>query len=197
VEEILLKQRMASGVFGFEHATPRQPTKQEKQIERYRNVMENLHSQSNLNNLLRTGNAMNDVPAPVRRALAEAGSSEEISSDVELLTGTYIVHNEKVRLPNGSICIWSLHVRLEFIRETVETSTRGNVKTTTTIRYYRLIVEWKAQAWTQWCNKIQAQVPHAESNDKQKNADRGNNAESNGKQKNADRGNNGEGNGQS
>ena len=140
-----VQQKMASGIFGFKHATPRPLTKQEKKIERHRSVMENLHSQSKLNSLLGTGNALNDVPAPVRRALARASSSEELRSEEELpTTGTYIIHREEVCLPSGSIRLWSLHVRLEFIRETVETSRRGNVEITTTIRYYRLIMEWKA-----------------------------------------------------
>ena len=135
---------MASGIFGGEHAAPRPPTKQDKQIERHHRVMENLLSQSKLNSLLHEGNALNDVPASVRRALAGAGSSEEISSEEELPpTGTYIVHREKVRLPNGSIRNLSLHVRLEFVRETVTTSSSGRVKITKTIRYYRLVMEWK------------------------------------------------------
>lgn len=134
---------MALGVFGGEHAPPRPPTKQEKQIEHTRSVMESLHSQSKLNSLLRTGSALNDVPPSVRRALANAGSSEELSSEEEVLTGTYIIHHEKVRFPNGSIRILSLHVRVEFIRETVTTSSHGNTKITKTTRYYRLIMEWK------------------------------------------------------
>ena len=121
----------------------RPPTKQEKQIERHRSVMENLHSQSKLNSLLRKGNALNDVPASVRRALAKAGSSEEISSEEELPTGTYTIHHEEVRLPNGSIRNLSLHVRLEFVRETVTTSSSGKVKITKITRYYRLVMEWK------------------------------------------------------
>ena len=130
---------MASGIFGGEHAPPRPPTKQEKQIERTRNIMENLHSESMISSLLHTGNALNDVPASVRRALANDGLSEEINSEEELPTGTYIIHHEEVRLPNGLICRMSLHVHVEFIRETVTTSKHGNVTTTKTTRYYRII----------------------------------------------------------
>ena len=135
------------GIFGGEHAPPKPPkppTEQEKKIECYRKVMENLQSQSTLNALLRTGNALSNVPESVRKALENASLSEDIGSEEELPTsGTYIIHYERVRLPDGSIRIFTLHVRLEFIRETVTTSTSGNVKTTKITRYYRIIMEWK------------------------------------------------------
>lgn len=135
---------MSAGIFGGEHAPPKPPTEQEKEIERYHRVMENLQSQSTLNALLRTGNALGNVPAAVRKALENAGLSEDVGSEEELPTsGTYIIHQERIRLPDGSIRILSLHVRLEFIRETVTTSTSGNVKTTKTTRYYRITMEWK------------------------------------------------------
>ena len=131
--------RMAKGIFGGEHPPPKPPTKAEIQNERTRKAMEELHSDKKLRSLMKTGNALASLPPSVRRAFANAGSTKDISSEEELPTGTYVIHREDVRLPNGSVRNLSLHSRLEFVRETV---TRSG-KVTKITRYYRMVMEWK------------------------------------------------------
>ena len=133
-----MAKRIASGLSKGMNIPSRPPTKAQVQQDRTRAAMEELHSDKKIRSLLRTGNALQNVPPAVRNALANC-TSEKASSQEDLPTGTYVIHREKVKLPNGSVRCLSLHTRLEFSHQTVTGS--GRVKIIT--RYYNLIYEWK------------------------------------------------------
>ena len=138
---LAVAKRIASGLSkgtGVD-APPRPPTRAEIEKERTRAAMEELHSEKKIRTLLKTGNALDNVPPAVRKALANCTSKQDVSSNEELPTGTYIIHREKIKLPGGSVRCLSLHTRLEFSHQTVTGS--GRVKIIT--NYYRLIYEWK------------------------------------------------------
>lgn len=134
-----MAKRIAAGLAKGSDIQTRPPTREQIQEERTREAMQELHSEKKIRTLLRTGNALGDVPPSVRKALANCTSGQSISSTEKLPTGTYVIHHEKIALPNGAVRCLSLHTRVEFSHETVTKSGR----VTTITRHYRVIYEWK------------------------------------------------------
>lgn len=119
--------------------TRRSPTKAEIEQEHTQAVMEELQSDKKIQTLLRTGNALDTVPPAFRKALENTTSKRDASSTETLPTESYVIHREKIKLPNGSVRCLSLNTRMEFSHQTVTKSGKVTIIT----KYYRVICEWR------------------------------------------------------
>jgi hypothetical protein len=91
--------------------------------------------------LSKNGNLLNQLPNEVRERIGSTGS-EKVSSNSKLSEGTYVIHREDLRLPNGSVIPVKLSVKIEFSHETRTTTKSGNTTITNITRYYTKTYIW-------------------------------------------------------
>lgn len=122
--------------------------KYEKEVnEQTQKQVNDFCSMKNAQTLLKTGNALGMLPEQVRKSLLSETSvtttTTSGSHSETVPTGSYLVHREELRLPNGKSMSVSLHVRTEFSHETTRTYQSGKTIITEITRHYKRIMEWK------------------------------------------------------
>ena len=115
--------------------------KYEKQAsERSQEYLESFCSHQTAQRLLASGNAIQSLPNPVKKALQSESSSDQSETMPE---GSYLLHRQDVRLPTGTTVSVSLYIRMEFSHETQRTYQSGTTRVTQITRHYKRIFEWK------------------------------------------------------
>ena len=87
--------------------------------------------------LLKTGNALQNVPQNIRSML-QSESSSTATTNLDTSGESHVVHRQLIPLRNGKTATATLRVRLEFSHQTETGTPRRRIIT----RYYNRIFEW-------------------------------------------------------
>ncbi|KAK3585869.1 hypothetical protein CHS0354_038401 [Potamilus streckersoni] len=102
--------------------------------------LKGITAQDRIQDLLKQGNCLEQIPEHIRRALGKSGI---ISKSNKLFSSEkFTVHKETILMPDGSKIETSLFARIEFLRSETRRYNNGETTLSETVYIYRKVVEW-------------------------------------------------------
>jgi hypothetical protein len=101
-------------------------------------------SQANVTRLAKYGNNLANLPMAFRRALNESGSKSGVTfaNPNDYPKGTYVIHRERLKLPNGNYVNLQLSSRLRYDGSSTRTYMSGKTKVIETTHKFTIIYTW-------------------------------------------------------